>query len=381
MPLATLVACLLSQRCSSQQTSLDTFFTCLGGSGDLVRGASDRALARARGRLHLPALQGLNDQLLVDAERLGLIPRWRGRRLVAADASVLMPATRRCLRTVGLATRDQRLFALYLPGADLTLHAAVHSAAESERAMLMEALHRLNQDDVLLLDRGYPAAWLVQSLIERGIGFVLRCDMASGWPAVRTFIRSGQAEATVSLNRPSAQDAADWGCQRSAPRVRLVRQVAPNGAVRVLATNLDAQQAPADDFGALYHQRWRIEEAFKRLKHNLHLESVSGLSQHALLIDVASKVLADNIAALLTKASESALPHDRVCAPHANARYAAQLLQRALPRILLAVGDVLGAIGNVFNMLVQHAQRYRPGRSCPRPAHHRKTHPRFAFKG
>ena len=92
-------------------------------------------------------------------------------------------------------------------------------------------------------------------------------------------------------------------------------------------------------------------------------------------------MLADNIAALLTKASESALPHDRVCAPHANARYAAQLLQRALPRILLAVGDVFGAIGNVFNMLVQHAQRYRPGRSCPRPAHHRKTHPRFAFKG
>ena len=151
--------------------------------------------------------------------------------------------------------------------------------------------------------------------------------------------------------------------------------------MRVLATNLDAQQAPAADFGALYHQRWRIEEAFKRLKHNLHLESVSGLSQHALLIDVASKVLADNIAALLTKATESALPQDRVCAPHANGRYAAQLLQRALPRILLAVGDVLGAIGNIFNMLLQHAQRYRAGRSCPRPEHHRKTHSRFAFKG
>ncbi|WP_435382740.1 transposase [Crenobacter oryzisoli] len=30
---------------------------------------------------------------------------------------------------------------------------------------------------------------------------------------------------------------------------------------------LDAQAFPAADFGALYHQRWRIEEAFKRLKH------------------------------------------------------------------------------------------------------------------
>lgn len=52
----------------------------------------------------------------------------------------------------------------------------------------------------------------------------------------------------------------------------------------------------------LYHRRWRIEEAFKRLKHRLGLESVSGLSQHALPVDVATKVLAENLAALLNRA-------------------------------------------------------------------------------
>jgi len=46
-------------------------------------------------------------------------------------------------------------------------------------------------------------------------------------------------------------------------------------------------------------QRWRIEEAFKRLKQRLHLECVSGLTQQALEVDVAAKLLADNIAALL----------------------------------------------------------------------------------
>ena len=30
-------------------------------------------------------------------------------------------------------------------------------------------------------------------------------------------------------------------------------------------------------FADLYHQRWRIEEVFKRLKHRLNLEDVSGL--------------------------------------------------------------------------------------------------------
>lgn len=42
--------------------------------------------------------------------------------------------------------------------------------------------------------------------------------------------------------------------------------------------NLSAQEAEAVDFGDLFHRRWRVEEAFKRLNHRLHLEDVSGLS-------------------------------------------------------------------------------------------------------
>ena len=106
--------------------------------------------------------------------------RWQGLRLVAGDASVLMAAIRQCRRTKRLAAPDQRLFALYLPGAELTLHAAVHSASEAERAMLANALDKLGPDDVLLLDRGYPADWLVNLLNARGLRFIIRCDTSSG---------------------------------------------------------------------------------------------------------------------------------------------------------------------------------------------------------
>jgi hypothetical protein len=40
----------------------------------------------------------------------GLLPRWQGFRLVAADASVLMPAIRHCPRTQPLACVEQRRF-------------------------------------------------------------------------------------------------------------------------------------------------------------------------------------------------------------------------------------------------------------------------------
>jgi hypothetical protein len=379
LPLPALVASLLCMRGSSQQVALHDFFASLREGSALAHGVSDRAFARARSHLHVPALLGLNDDLVTRADAAGLVPRWRGRRLVAADASVLMPAVRRCGRTRGLASADQRLFALYLPGAELTLHAQVHSAAESERAMLANALDKLATDDVLLLDRGYPAAWLIHLLNERGIGFIMRCDtLRGGWRSLRQFIRGNAAEATITLSAPTPQDAADWQCSPLPPQVRVVRQITPNGQTRVLMTNLDADQAPAESFGRLYHQRWRIEEAFKRLKHRLHIECISGLSQHALIIDIAAKTLADNLASLLARAArdQAAAPPDKPC----NLVHALAGLQRIIPRAVLAIGNVLGLIDDTLSALVRGLKRRKPGRSSPRRNPKQKPHPSLAYK-
>ena len=380
LPLPALVAALLSMRSSSQQSMLDGFFGNLCADGAMTRAVSDRAFAKARSHLHAPALAWLNTQLLSQADAAGLLPRWQGLRLVAADASVLRPAIRQCRRTRGLASADARLFALYLPGAELTLHAAVHSGSESERAMLAEALDKLGPGDVLLLDRGYPAAWLVHLLNARGIGFVMRCDTSSGgWKALRSFTRGTLPEATITLSRPEPRDAQAWGCSAAAPSVRVVRQISPGGAVRVLMTNLDADIAPAAAFGALYHRRWRIEEAFKRLKCRLHLEAVSGLSQQALLIDVAAKVLADNIASLLCRATAADEPHEatRQC----QRTYATAVLRAVLPRLLLAVGDVVTMLDDALRLIARTRRRVVHGRSAPRQTHHVKPHPHLAYKG
>jgi hypothetical protein len=380
LPLPALVASLLCMRSSSQQALLDSFFGRLCGDGSLMRVVSDRAFAQARGRLHAPALSWLNDHLLAAADAAGLVPRWQGLRLVAADASVLMPAVRRCHLSRSDAGADQRLFALYLPAAELTLHAAVHSGSISERAMLVEALDKLGPDDVLLLDRGYPAAWLINLLSERGVRFVMRCDTtgSGSWSALRAFMRGDQAEAVVQLSAPKLQDATDWGCSTLAPTVRLVRNTATGARLRVLMTNLPADQVPAAAFGDLYHQRWRIEEAFKRLKCRLHLEAISGLSQHALLVDVAAKVMADNITALMCQAAQTAaeLPPNRRCQrTHADAA-----VRAILPRVLLVVGDVQGVIADTLDILARTVHRITPGRTAPRDHNRDKPHPSLAYR-
>lgn len=376
-----MIGVLLSERSSSQQVTLDSFFGSLSPHDDWRRVVSDRGFAKARDRLNWTCLDRLNSFVVQCADEAGLVPRWHGLRLVAADASVLMPSVRASFTKRLRASGDQRLFALYLPGAELTLHASVHSASTAERQMLFEALQCLGPDDVLLLDRGYPAAWLIAYLTENNIRFCMRCDTFSGgWKAVRSFVQSGQADATVTLSKPTAQNVADYLCSDVAPQVRLVRCTTPDGQIRVVATNLAASDFPAHLFVELYHKRWRVEEAFKRLKHQIKLESVSGLTQHAVLIDVHAKVLADNLASLVCMGAAQLAALDRTNRT-CNRAYAARCLQRLLPRMVLGLESVAALLDKAFSLLGANFNRVVPGRSNPRSKNHVKPHPDLAYKG
>jgi hypothetical protein len=104
------------------------------------------------------------------------------------------------------------------------------------------------------------------------------------------------------------------------------------------------------------------------------------VSQHALLIDVAAKVLADNLASLMciAAAQQADLPSmSRRC----NRTYAAALLQRTLPRLVLLIGDFVATIADALRSLAANTQRFIAGRSRPRPTHHVKPHPSAVYKG
>ena len=84
-------------RGASQQVMLDSLTRSLVActeDGDWARCVSDRGFAQARDQLSWGCLERLNAFVVKSADALGLVPRWQGLRLVAADASVLMPAIR-----------------------------------------------------------------------------------------------------------------------------------------------------------------------------------------------------------------------------------------------------------------------------------------------
>ena len=372
LPLVSLVVLMISGMRKSIQAELDEFFAHLQKQAHLVRRVSEQGFAKARVKLSLTAIPELNDWLIQRADHYGFIPRWRELRLVAADASTMRFGLR-ASHVSRAALVDQILFGLYLPGAELMLATSLHSVrGRGERQMLFENLHHLSKSDLLLLDRGYPASWLVAVLNQLHISFCMRVDN-SGFKCVRTFLRSGLPEAIVALPPPNRRDALDYEVSRERQMVRLVRNVSPAGDIRILVTNLvDTAKFPASCFGELYHQRWSIEEAFKRLKHRLSLEHVSGLSQQAVVQDVSAKVVCDNLQALtaLTAHGNSDLPESA----RINRAYLHTALKPLLPVLLLCkkVGRLLK---NLVELVARKTYRHREGLSKPRKSVHKPHKP------
>ena len=368
LPLPTLVAIMLTGMRMSIQAELDTFFAHLRQQAQLVHEVTEQAFSQARAKLSLTAIPRLNDWLIARAEQDGFVRRWRGWRLVAADASTLRFGLR-ASHVKRAALANQILFGLFLPGPDLMLAASLHSVHErGERQFLFEHLDRLSPDDLLLLDRGYSCRWLVAVLNQRAIKFCMRVDNSHGFACVRDFMRSSATERIVMLPAPNKQDAIDYECPRKPQRVRLVRNVSPTGEQRVLMTNLfDEKLYPADCFGELYHQRWGIEEAFKRLKHRLNLEHVTGLTQQAVAQDVAAKIVCDNLQALVAitaHADAEVSESERI-----NHAYAHTALKPLLPILLLGgmVGRKAGKLlRGLLDLIARQTYRHREKLSKPR---------------
>ena len=369
-----LLVALLSGFKASVQTELNAFFAHLINQADLTRKASAQAFSKARMQFSHLAFMHLNERFMTLVSSNLTVPRWNGLRVVAADASkmrmYLKDASHRFVREV-------IAFGLYLPGLEMTLSAELYNASVGERQMLFEHLHKLKADDLLVLDRGYPARWLIAHLTQRCIHFCMRVDQ-TGFVAVKAFLRSGATEQIITIGKPKAIDCADYDCKPLPSQVRLVRIITPNGRIYVVMTSLlDSSLYPATDFASLYHSRWRIEEAYKRLKHRMALENTSGLSWLAAQQDFGAKILADNLHSLTVLEAEN---YESIKKGYKiNRTYAFSHLKRCIPRWLLVALPTTLQLMDTLAELIKNLIKCEPEESKPRPKHP-KPHRRHAYK-
>lgn len=386
----SVVAWFLSGVRASVQTELDIFFAVLRDQATLLQEVSAQALFKARKGLRGEVFEVLNAALMRSVQTHLPAALWRGLRVVAVDASDVR-LTSRCAAKRTIVTA--KVLGMYLPGLEMMLYGCLYSRDIGERQMLFEQMHHLQTGDLTVLDRGYPASWLAAVFNRMERSFCMRVDSVGG-NVVRNFARSKASQAVVELPAPNAADAQAYDVPRTPVRVRLIRVLTPTGQIRVLMTNLlDESLYPAQAFGGLYRQRWRIEEAFKRLKHRLNLESVSGLSWDTHVQDLGAKLVCDNLNSLLCLQAlaqgEGQVHVDSPTVLHTedgkrykiNRTRAFAAVKRCLPRwlqsgVMPQVHEVLALLRQISNNWVE----FVPDRMRPRDMPLFKPHKAFAYK-
>lgn len=135
-----------------------------------------------------------------------------------------------------------------------------------------------------------------------------------------------------------------------------------------------------------------VAHLFKRLKHRLHLEAVTGLSWLTHQQDLAAKVLSDNLNALLCLGAlherdgqinidtPSVLTTPTGALVKVNRTRAFAYVRQCLPRWLFhAVAPTVETLSSLFHQIAANVVHFCPGRSRPRP-NQPKPHKAFAAK-
>jgi hypothetical protein len=335
-----LVSFLLCAFKGSLQTLLDEQFATLDGAS--LRTVTKGAVSQARKKLKATAFEALNDGLVGLLNELLPEPRWQGLRLIATDSTTLrLPPWQENQDEFGVQIDSAgqpyvlaRALGLFATTSKLMIKTVVDRFDTAERQLLTQLLPHLGSDDLLIMDRGFPAVWLFTLLQQRSLPFLARMD-GNQWPVVEQFLRTNLPETVVTIpvssNAHRQAKAVGMTLTAKTLTLRLIKVTLSTGHIEVLATSLtDSLVFPAQAFAELYHARWNIEEAFKVLKHRLYLEQFTGELPESIRQDIHAKIFTANLAEALAREAYDSLPEEKAARYFPNVGYIINSLKNRL---------------------------------------------------
>ena len=379
-PFTSLVLYLCNFTKSSYQTELNKFFKIITGASIAKHIVSKVAFCNARKKLKHEAFIELNEQASQYFYHNFQPLTWQGFSLKAVDGSTIkLPNFPEIAEHFGTWNPRQgepvpmaRISQMFDPLNRITTHALLSPKSIGEREMAATLFEHLGEQDLVLLDRGYPAFWLFKLILSYKAHFCSRIS-SSKWKIVRDFVRSGSTEQVVLVEAPltSQQACLDRNLGTDPITLRFIRVELDSGEGEVLVTSLlDYQRYSSDIFKELYHSRWPVEEDYKIMKCRIELENFSGQTQHSVYQDFHARVFSKNVTSMLVFVAQHKVTKEtehRECLYKVNYTQALSTLrdtivlffQRSKSTIYTLVSDVLETMSMAIELV-------RPGRQYPR---------------
>jgi hypothetical protein len=360
------------------QDELDEFFKALDGSKVAARIVTKSAFCQARRKFQYDAFIELNQAQVAYFYQQSEPHRLQDLRVLAVDGSMGdLPQNEAISNHFGVwhsrsggTCAKARLSQLFDVLNKVTVDALIAPKAEGERALAAKHLAHVQCNDLLLMDRGYPAFWLFASILQQDAHFCARLTV-SEWKVAQEFVASGK-EAQYVLLHPG-YDAKKRCEERHLPtdpiRVRLIRVELSTGEIEVLATTLlDRTRFPTALFQDLYHHRWPVEEDYEVMKSRVEIENWSGKSVQAVYQEFHAAVFSKNMAAILAHPAQLEVAHQSQQKRYLYQVNMANLISKLKDTIvfLLSDSDICPLLQSLWCQMVETTEPIRPGRSFPR---------------
>lgn len=238
---------------------------CAGAAGLVPARPSGSALRQARQRLGAAPLKALFDLVRGPVATVAAQTRWRGLLVVAVDGTLLpVPDTaanltvfakQRCNNGAG-GYPQVRLAALVACGTRAVIGAVFGPATVGELEYAGRLVGDLRAGMLLLGDRNFAAAGLLNRMAATGADLLVRCKSGRKLPPVA---HCGDGS---FLTRIGALTVRVIDAEISIVTSQGIR----TGHYRLLTTLTDPVAHPARELMRLYHERWEIETAYAELK-------------------------------------------------------------------------------------------------------------------
>lgn len=254
---------------------------------------SKQAFSKGRQRIKPEAFRELFDTVTAEFYVNAEVKKYRGFRVSAIDGTKYnLPNTPELTEKYGIQKSTNQVQALgsclydVLNGILLDVQLFPYNASERALAELhIDALKNIEHNqELLLMDRGYPSAALLKKIAENGFHFVARCDFS--------FIKS----MSLTDNDCTLEHKFQNGISC---KLRVIKFKLKNATEEILVTNIFDESYTIEDFKEIYHLRWGIEEKYDDLKNKLQIENFSGTSPIAILQDFYATMFLSNLASVL----------------------------------------------------------------------------------
>ena len=248
---------------------MDIFFKTIARQDVPESIVTDNAFFQARKKLKHGAFVELNQRTNENFYKTNSIERWHGFRLLATDGSTAkVPRTSGCRDYFGELTGNRgdpcplsRVSQCFDVLNHITIDAVISPLHRDERELAADHFRHLGKEDLLLLDRGYPAFWIFNGILDKGANLCARISSQFA-PKIRAnFLQSGKQEDIVTITPSPATISKCRKRNLSAQPLHLrIIRIEIDGAEEpevLLTSLLDTERFPYECFAELYHERVR----------------------------------------------------------------------------------------------------------------------------